>query len=300
MWWYGISSFAALVLVGLAFAVPYRRLRLRTVGELFSVRFGSGRCQWLTSLCVQTEYAIINVIEAYVIGVIIGALTPLSMLHGTLIAAVVLSTYVALGGLWGTAVTNVVHCTVILASLLAVGLLGLEELGGWSAVTARVDAQLAMSPDAPAAWWSFAGGGWIAIFAMFFSATIHSPAASIYANYSTATRSERSLVPAYVGAGAIAALMPVLAGLIGILTVARFGTDSGLMGYSNLTTLAAEISPIMGGIALAAVLAAVISSGGPILLSSATMFVSDWIPPQRTTRRRGGCGPFRRSPSLTP
>ncbi len=282
MWWYAISSFAALVLVGLAFAVPYRRLRLRTVGELFSIRFGSGRCQWLTSLCVQTEYAVINVIEAYVIGVIISALTPLSMFHGTLIAALVLATYVALGGLWGTAVTNVIHCTVILASLLAVGLLGLEQLGGWSAVTAQVDAQLSTSDGSRAVWWGFAGGGWMAIVAMFFSATIHSPAASIYANYSTAARTERSLAPAYISAGAIAALMPVLAGLIGILTVARYGTDSGPVGYRNLTTLAAEISPVLGGIALAAVLAAVISSGGPILLSSATMFVRDWIPSSAT------------------
>ena len=282
MWWYGISSFAALVLVGVAFAVYYRRLRLQTVGELFLIRFGSKRCQWLTSLCVQTEYAIVIVIEAYVIGVIISSLTPLSMLHGTLIAAVVLATYVSLGGLWGTAVTNVIHCTVILASLLAVGVLGLRELGGWESVTEQVNAQLARSPEGLAQWWGFAGGGWMAILAMFFSATVHSPAASIYANYSTATRTERSLAPAFIAGGAIAALMPVLAGLVGILTVARFGPGQGLAGYRNLTTLAAEISPVMGGIALAAVLAAVISSGGPILLSSATMFVRDWIPAART------------------
>ena len=281
LWWYAISSFAALVLVGLAFAVYYRRLRLQTVGELFLVRFGSKRCQWLTSLCVQTEYAIVVVIEAYVIGVIISSLTPLSMLHGTLIAAVVLATYVSLGGLWGTSVTNVIHCTVILGSLSAVGVLGLRELGGWDVVTSQVNEQLARSPEAPAAWWGFAGGGWMAILAMFFSATVHSPAASIYANYSTATRSERSLAPAFIAAGAIAALMPLLAGLVGILTLARFGPDSGLAGYRNLTTLAAEISPIMGGMALAAVLAAVISSGGPILLSSATMFVRDWVPSAR-------------------
>ena len=40
---------------------------------------------------------------------------------------------------------------------------------------------------------------------------------------------------------------------------------------------------MVGGVALAAVLAAVISSGGPILLSSATMVVDDWLP---ATRRR--------------
>ena len=281
LWWYAISSFAALVLVGLAFAVYYRRLRLQTVGELFLIRFGSKRCQWLTSLCVQTEYAIIVVIEAYVIGVIISSLTPLSMLHGTLIAALVLATYVSLGGLWGTAVTNVIHCIVILGSLLAVGILGLRDFGGWDAVTEQVNSQLARSPEATASWWGFAGGGWMAILAMFFSATVHSPAASIYANYSTAIRTERSLAPAFIAAGAIAALMPILAGVVGILTVARFGPDSGLAGYRNLTTLAAEISPIMGGVALAAVLAAVISSGGPILLSSATMFVRDWMPSAR-------------------
>jgi len=42
--------------------------------------------------------------------------------------------------------------------------------------------------------------------------------------------------------------------------------------------LALDGGEILGGIALAAVLAAVISSGAPILLASSTMFVNDWIP----------------------
>jgi SSS family solute:Na+ symporter len=57
-----------------------------------------------------------------------------------------------------------------------------------------------------------------------------------------------------------------------------------------VTRLATDINPWLGGIALAAVLAAVISSGGPILLSSAAMLVRDWLPassawdPQRRLR----------------
>ena len=50
--WYSVNSFAALFLVGLFFAIPYRRLRLSSVGEVFDLRFSSRRCQWLTSLCV--------------------------------------------------------------------------------------------------------------------------------------------------------------------------------------------------------------------------------------------------------
>ena len=279
MWWYGISSFAAMAFVGLFFAVYYRRLGLQTVAELFAIRFGSRRCQWLTSFCVQTENAIINVIEPYVIGVILSSLTPLTMLQGVLIAAAVFSVYVSLGGIWATAVTNVIHTVVILVSLLAVAILGVREMGGWDAVTLLVNARLASSPDrSPEAWWGFAGAGWLPIFGMLFAAAIHSPAASVYANFSTATRSERSLAPAFIVGGMIAALMPVFAGVIGILAVARYGLDAGLAGYDNITRIASEISPVMGGVAIAAVLAAVISSGGPILLASATMLVRDWMP----------------------
>jgi SSS family solute:Na+ symporter len=278
LWWYGICTFVAFAVVGIFFAVHYRRMKLHTVGELFTIRWGTRRCQWLTSLCVQTEYGVVNLIEAYVIGVILSTLTPLPMIAGVLIAAVIFSTYVSLGGLWGTAVTNMIHCTVILVGLLTVGVMGIGQLGGWSAVTATVNAHLAAAGRSESEWWSFIGMGWLPVFAMFFSAAVHTPAASIYTNYATAAKSERYIAPAFLLGGIIGGIMPMLAGLIGILTTARYGLDAGLSGYRNLTTLASEISPLVGGIALAAVLAAVISSGGPILLSSATMFVRDWLP----------------------
>ncbi len=278
LWWYGISTFLALSLVGLFFAVYYRRLRLQTVGEIFTRRWGNRRCQWLTSLCVQTEYVIVNLIEAYVIGVIVSTLTPLSMFAGVMVSAAIFGTYVSLGGLWGTAITNLIHCVVVLVGLAAVGLLGVGQFGGWSGVTEAVGGHLAAASRDGAAWWGFAGAGWLPVFAMIFSAAIHTPAASVYTNYAAAARSERRIAPAFVAAGLIAAVMPMLAGLIAILTTARYGLDTGLTGYRNLTTLASEISPVVGGVALAAVLAAVISSGGPILLSSATMFVRDWLP----------------------
>lgn len=278
MWWYAISTFLAMAIVGLFFAGPYRRLQLHTVGEAFTVRFGSRRCQVLTSLCVQTEYFIVNIIEAYVIATILVGLTGMDMLLAVLIAAVVLVSYTSLGGLWGTAFTNLIHCAVIIVGLLAVGLLGVRDAGGWGDVVSVVNNHLSEGARSRPAWWSFAGAGWGAVFGMVFSVVIHTPAASVYTNYSTAARSERILLPGFLAAGLIGALMPLLAGLIGILTVAQYGVNPGTAGYKNITQLATDINPIIGGIALAAVLAAVISSGGPILLSSATMFVRDWLP----------------------
>lgn len=276
--WYGVNSFAALFLVGLFFAIPYRRLQVVSVGQVFDYRFGSYRCQWLTSLCVQAEYLVVNIIEPYVIGSIVSGVTGLPFVVGVAIGGFLIVTFTVTGGLKGTAIANVVHCSVIILGLLLVGTIAMNNLGGWEAVTTLADGMLADVGKEQSSWWSFTGIGWATIIALFISATIHTPAASVYANYASSAAKQDYLIPGFFLAGIIAALMPLVAGFIGILTMATYGSESGLSSYLNIAQLAMDTGPILGGIALAAVLAAVISSGAPILLASATMFVNDWIP----------------------
>ena len=85
LWWYGINTFLALAIVGLFFGVFFRRLKLHTVGELFTIRFGNRRCQWLTSLCVQTEYAVVGgVALAAVLAAVISSGGPILLSSATM------------------------------------------------------------------------------------------------------------------------------------------------------------------------------------------------------------------------
>lgn len=276
--WYGVNSFAALFLVGLFFAIPYRRLKLVSVGQVFDHRFGSYRCQWLTSLCVQAEYLVVNIIEPFVIGSIISGVTGLPFGVGVFIGGALIILFTVTGGLKGTAIANVVHCSVIIFGLLLVGVIAMQNLGGWPSVVDQVNFMLAAAGTDDVRWWSFTGIGWATIVAVFISATIHTPAASVYTNYASSAARQDYLIPGFFLAGLVAALMPLVAGFIGILTMATYGSESGLSSYLNIAQLAIDSGPVLGGIALAAVLAAVISSGAPILLASATMFVNDWVP----------------------
>jgi SSS family solute:Na+ symporter len=276
--WYGVNSFAALALVGLFFAVPYRRLKLVSAGQVFDLRFGSKRCQWLSSLCVQTEYLIVNIIEPFVIGSIVSGVTGLPFGLCVFIGGIVILTFTATGGLKGTGITNIVHCTVTIVGLAVVGYYAMQSFGGWSEMRAQADSQLIANEIDQSSWWSFTGIGFASIIALFFSATLHTPAASVYCNFSSSAKRENLLVPGFLLAGLLAALMPLLAGFIGIGTLASYGPESGLGSYRNITQLATDVGPVMGGIALAAILGALISSGAPILLGSSTLFVNDWIP----------------------
>lgn len=276
--WYSVNSFAALFLVGLFFAIPYRKLKVVSVGQVFDFRWGSRRCQWLTSLCVQAEYLVINIIEPYVIGSIVSGVTGLPFVVGVAMGGFAIVLFTVMGGLKGTAITNVVHCTVIILGLGLVGYIAMQNIGGWDQVVAQSNVALESSGKDEASWWSFTGIGLATIIALFISATIHTPGASVYANYASSAAKEEYLIPGFFLAGIVAAIMPLVAGFIGILTMATYGAESGLSSYLNIAQLAIDTGPILGGIALAAVLAAVISSGAPILLASATMFVNDWIP----------------------
>ena len=276
--WYSVNSFAAMALLGLFFAIPYRRLRLASAGQVFDLRFNSRRCQWLASLCVQTEYLIINIIEPFVIGSIVTGVTGLPFGISVFIGGIVIFTFTATGGLKGTGVSNIWHCAITIVGFGLVGYFAMRNMGGWSDMMARADAQLVASGKDQASWWSFTGIGWASIIALFFSATLHTPAASVYCNYATSARSENLLIKGFLLAGMLAALMPLFAGFIGIGTLANYGAESGLSSYRNITQLATDVSPFIGGVALAAVLGALISSGAPILLGSATLFVNDWIP----------------------
>ncbi len=64
-----------------------------------------------------------------------------------------------------------------------------------------------------------------------------------FSNESQATSSaakEEYLIPGFFLAGVIAALMPLVAGFIGILTMATYGTESGLSSYLNIAQLASD------------------------------------------------------------
>ena len=276
--WFGVNAFTAMLLVGLFFVIPYRRLKVLSVGQVFDRRFGSYRCQWLTSLCVQAEYLIINIIEPYVIGSIIAGVTGLPFVVSVAIGGMLIVVFTVTGGLKGVSFSNIAHCSVIFFGLLLVGIIAMQNMGGWDAVVAQSNARLAEAGQDEVAWWSFSGIGVVTLIAMFIAATVHTPAVSFYANIANSAAKEGFLIIGFLFAGIFSALVAFIAGFIGILTMAAYGSESGLSGYLNITQLAIDTGPILGGIALAAVVAAVISTGAPILLASATMFVNDWLP----------------------
>ena len=76
---------------------------------------------------------------------------------------------------------------------------------------------------------------------------IHTPAASVYVNFSSAAKNERKLLPAFLWGGLIGGAMSILAGIIGMETLAKFGSGAELESYQKITRLATDIITIARG-----------------------------------------------------
>ncbi|RMF94433.1 MAG: sodium:solute symporter family protein [Candidatus Schekmanbacteria bacterium] len=278
--WYGLSHILAMLFFALFFAKIFRRLQLFSSPQIFNVRFNRKKCQILGSLCVQTELFIVMVIEIYLTGKILNAVTTIPLNISIFIAATIFIFYVSIGGIWGSAVTNLIHVIVIYFGLTAVAIFGLQYAGGWDKIVSKVDYVVPLISNGEISvdkWWSPIGGGIFPLLAMQLSAIIHTPAVSAYVNFASAGKDEKTSFNTFIIAGIISAFVPIIAGIIGIETLAVFGTSAVSKSYYSITKLAMCVNPLIGGIALAAVTAAIISSAAPILLSCSTMIVEDWV-----------------------
>ena len=197
---------------------------------------------------MQAEYLVVNIIEPYIIGSIVSGVTGIPFPIGVAIGAILIITFTVSGGLKGTAYANIIHCSVVIFGLMLVGLIVMDDIGGWGVVIERASEQLAASEVNETAWWSFTGIGIATIIAMFISATIHTPAASVYANYASSARKESFLIPGFFFAGLIAAACQLLR-FHWDSTMSEYGPESGLTSYLNIAQLAIDVGPILGGIA---------------------------------------------------
>ena len=75
------------------------------------------------------------------------------------IGAVLIITFTVSGGLKGTAYANIIHCSVVIFGLMLVGLIVMDDIGGWGSIIERASEQLAASEVNESAWWSFTGIG---------------------------------------------------------------------------------------------------------------------------------------------
>ena len=273
-WWYTIANGVGMLMMGLFFAEKYRKYGSVTIPGIIEKVVGP-KSRTVCSVLLIFVMLAVGLSQMIAAGKLGQSLLGLDFTVSCLIFAVIFIVYTMSGGMDSVEATNKLHIGFMYFGMILAVFLALHELGGWGGFKSTLD-----TIDAA-------------------EGTRHFSMTGIGASEVVS-----QIVASVLSAGAAqASIQPVLAAkdpkvakkacLISVLVVVPFGLFTTMLGMSArvmsetgllapiqdakmaYTTLIMHFPPVVGGIILASILAAVLSTVSPIILAAATMFTKD-------------------------
>jgi SSS family solute:Na+ symporter len=150
--YFWIGAIPAMLFLGVVMMPFYYGSKVRSVPEFMRRRFGPG-AHLVNALSFAVAQLLIAGINLYLLGSIVHALLGWPLWVALIVAAVIVLSYITLGGLRAAIYNEVLQFFVIVASLAPLTLLGLHRIGGWSGLEDKIREAASANPDtvAPAA-----------------------------------------------------------------------------------------------------------------------------------------------------
>lgn len=148
--YFWIGAIPAMLFLGVVMMPFYYGSKVRSVPEFMYRRFGTG-AHLVNSISFAVAQLLIAGINLYLLGSIIRALLGWNLTLALVVAAVIVLSYITLGGLSAAIYNEVLQFFVIVAALLPLTILGLQEVGGWNGLKDKITENAGTGGSASAA-----------------------------------------------------------------------------------------------------------------------------------------------------
>jgi len=276
-WWLLVGSIG-LVILGLFLAEKVRKLALYTLPELVGKQY-DGRMALATSLLIVIAWIGIVAGQIIAAGKILSVVGMGSPLLWMVLFTIVFVAYTLLGGQYAIIRTDALQAAIIFIGIFGGLALLLSNLGGWSGLTSN------LSPEQFAFPISSQFGGIELVTLLLLVGLTYVVGPDMYSRLFCAKDSKTARTSVLWAALFI---FPLAFGitLIGMGASVLFPQISPEQAFP--TVIKEILPPFMGGIVLAALLCAVMSSADTTLLSASTILVVDivgWFKPSLSERK---------------
>lgn len=265
-WWLLVGS-VGLVLLGLFLAKKVRSLALYTLPELVEKQY-ERRMALATSILIVVAW--IGIIAAQIIaaGQILSILGMGSPTMWMMIFAVIFVTYTILGGQHAIIRTDALQAVIILAGISGGVVLLLSRLGGWEGLQSSLPPEQFAFPLST----QFDGARLATLLLLVGLTYVVGP--DMYSRIFCA-KDEKTAKTATLWTALLTIPLAFAITLIGMGAAALFPDISAEQAFP--VVIKEVFSPVLGGIVLAALLCAVMSSADTTLLSASTILTVDII-----------------------
>ena len=276
--WYTIANGIGVMFLALFFAELYRSLGSVTVPGLVEHWFGR-RARTVSAVLLVIVMLAVGLSQMIAAGKLGESLLGLDYNLTVVIFALIFIVYTLAGGMNAVAATNKMHLFVMYGGIILALVLSISQLGGWSAFTTGISA---VETEGKSFFNMFAIGpskvsSWI-IASLLGACTAQAGIQPVLAAKVVPTANKACIITAFVAApfGLFTALLGMTARVLSengtlLSSGGAVVTDAKLA----LPALMMQLPPLAGGLVLSSILAAILSTVSPIILSCGTMLTND-------------------------
>jgi len=143
--YFWVGAIPAMLFLGIVMMPFYYGSKVRSVPEFMLRRFGPG-AHLVNSISFAVAQLLIAGVNLYLLGSIVRALLGWPLWVALIVAAVIVLSYITLGGLKAAIYNEVLQFFVIVASLTPLTLIGLHRVGGWDGLTDKIAPEARKTP----------------------------------------------------------------------------------------------------------------------------------------------------------
>ncbi|MEO0246983.1 MAG: sodium:solute symporter family protein [candidate division WOR-3 bacterium] len=270
--WYNISTSIGMFLFGLLLAKYYRKHHVYTVSEMIEKLYDKDT-RIISAFAFLVAYIVLGYVQVQTVGSVMASTLNIPFERGVIIGGLLVAIYVTAGGFWSITLTNVIHTFLLYFSIVSTFIIGLIKIGGYSGLFNTLqevgkDITIYKSPfgvgvNTVLSW--IVGG----IFGAFAAQASIQP---VFAAKDEKTAKNASLLSALL-------ILPtgIMTATLGMISATgKFGSiENAKQALPSLLMSKSFVPAWFGGLALAGILAAILSTVAPVMFAISTILVKD-------------------------
>ena len=278
--WYTIANGLGVLFLGLFFVKLYRSIGKMTVPGIIEHIFGK-KAQVISSLILVFVMIAVGVSQVIAAGKFGQALLGVDFKITAIVFTLIFISYTWVGGMKAVSSTNTLHLFVMYGGVIVAVIMLIQKAGGWSGFISGVhDVETSHGGN----YLSMTSIGFPKISSWVIASLLGACTAQAGIQPVLGSKDIPTAKKACIYTAMVTAPFGLFTAMIGL--VARVLANQGLLlditgnaltdGKMALTSIMMSLPPLVGGLVLAAELAAILSTASPIILAAGTLLTKDF------------------------
>ncbi len=278
--WYTIANGLGVLFLGLFFAKLYRSIGRMTVPGIIEHIFGK-KAQVISSLILVFVMIAVGVSQVIAAGKFGQAMLGIDFKITAIVFTLIFISYTWFGGMKAVSSTNTLHLFVMYGGVIVAVIMLIQKVGGWSGFISGVhDIENAHGGN----YLSMTSIGFPKISSWVIASLLGACTAQAGIQPVLGSKDIPTAKRACIYTAMVTAPFGLFTATIGL--IARVLANQGLLldttgnvltdGKMALTSIMMSLPPLVGGLVLAAELAAILSTASPIILAAGTLLTKDF------------------------